>query len=59
MTSDKPQPNKSYEINTRIVYGLRSIGKGIAGGKMLWYFKFARATKENSYKPYTSCKRDQ
>lgn len=34
-SNSKQLPSKSYEVNVRMVYGLRSIGKGYAGGRML------------------------
>lgn len=34
-SNSKQLPSKAYEVNVRMVYGLRSIGKGFAGGRML------------------------
>lgn len=34
-SNSKLLPSKAYEVNVRMVYGLRSIGKGYAGGRML------------------------
>lgn len=33
--NSKQLPSKAYEVNVRMVYGLRSISKGYAGGRML------------------------